>query len=167
MKYQRKPTTVEAWQVIDPDTKKSVPVWITAAMTGEDPEVYPQKDDEGEFSHLVVRTNHGPVRADIGDWILNGDDLYPVKPSVFEALYEPLLERTSPYNPILERAITGYKRITGSHEDKLMGAIGDAYHEQVMIVARFLTGMQSEEALDSLARAFGYESARDAHRSVI
>lgn len=44
--------------------------------------------------HLDIETLEGTMRASPGDWIIRGvkDELYPCKPDVFEATYEPVEE---------------------------------------------------------------------------
>lgn len=43
---------------------------------------------------LIVKTPSGEVKAEPGDYIVDrgGGDRYPVKPTTFEAIYEPLVE---------------------------------------------------------------------------
>ena len=43
---------------------------------------------------LTINTLEGKMRADIGDWIIKGvqGELYPCKPDIFEATYEPVEE---------------------------------------------------------------------------
>jgi hypothetical protein len=40
---------------------------------------------------INIKTLEGTMRADIGDWIIKGvkGELYPCKPDIFEATYEP------------------------------------------------------------------------------
>lgn len=40
---------------------------------------------------LIVQTQHGDVRARPGDWVIRGIDgeIYPCRPDIFEATYEP------------------------------------------------------------------------------
>ncbi len=47
-------------------------------------------------SRLLIRTPEGAVTASVGDWIIRGvkGELYPCKPDVFEATYEPLESKT-------------------------------------------------------------------------
>jgi hypothetical protein len=42
-------------------------------------------------THLMISTLEGPLRATIGDWIIEGvqGELYPCKPDIFVATYEP------------------------------------------------------------------------------
>ena len=41
---------------------------------------------------LVIPTLEGEMRAEVGDWIIRGvrGELYPIKPDIFEATYEPV-----------------------------------------------------------------------------
>jgi hypothetical protein len=42
-------------------------------------------------AHLLIATLEGPLRAAIGDWIIEGvqGEFYPCKPDIFAATYEP------------------------------------------------------------------------------
>ena len=41
---------------------------------------------------LIIATLEGDMRADVGDWIIQGvkGELYPCKPDIFDATYEAL-----------------------------------------------------------------------------
>lgn len=41
---------------------------------------------------LVIETLEGDMRANVGDWIIRGvkGELYPCKPDIFAATYEPV-----------------------------------------------------------------------------
>ncbi len=41
---------------------------------------------------LVIHTREGDMRADVGDYVIRGvaGELYPCKPEIFEATYEPV-----------------------------------------------------------------------------
>ena len=43
---------------------------------------------------IVVPTPEGEMRAEIGDWIIQGvkGEFYPCKPDIFEATFEPAYE---------------------------------------------------------------------------
>lgn len=49
-------------------------------------------DYEYDESAVYIKTLEGTMRADIGDWIIRGvqGELYPCKPDIFEATYEPV-----------------------------------------------------------------------------
>jgi FtsZ-interacting cell division protein YlmF len=44
-----------------------------------------------ELSHAEVDTLEGTMRADYGDWLIQGiqGEIYPCKPDIFAATYEP------------------------------------------------------------------------------
>lgn len=50
---------------------------------------------------VIIQTLEGPLKADIGDWIVTGirGEQYPCKPDVFEKTYEPVNDDTplTPY----------------------------------------------------------------------
>ncbi len=43
---------------------------------------------------MQIPTLEGRMRANIGDWIIRGmkGEVYPCKPDIFEATYEPVAE---------------------------------------------------------------------------
>ncbi len=45
-------------------------------------------------AYLVIDTLEGPMRADVGDWIIKGvaGEFYPCKPKIFEATYEVVVD---------------------------------------------------------------------------
>lgn len=46
--------------------------------------------DRDTFSHLIIKTLEGEMRAEVGDWIIQGvkSEFYPCKPDIFAATYE-------------------------------------------------------------------------------
>lgn len=42
------------------------------------------------FGNLYIQTQEGRMRANLGDWIIQGvaGEFYPCKPDIFEATYE-------------------------------------------------------------------------------
>lgn len=93
-KFRSKPKVIDAWRYIDADFKNA-PDWLTEAET-----VY-GKDEPGRFRRvsgifsaemmLAIYTLEGMMTAREGDWIIKGiqGELYPCKPDIFEATYEP------------------------------------------------------------------------------
>lgn len=81
-KYCKKPVVIDAvlW---DGNLTTVEPLLIGASTEG----VY---QDLGETT-LMIPTLEGTMRADKGDWIIRGikGELYPCKPDIFEATYEP------------------------------------------------------------------------------
>lgn len=49
-------------------------------------------DSKGEVRELFIKTLEGEMTASLGDWIIRGvkGELYPCKPDIFEATYEPV-----------------------------------------------------------------------------
>ncbi|KUP22405.1 hypothetical protein AWJ19_27695 [Paenibacillus sp. DMB5] len=80
MKYRKKPVVIEAWQNAD-DT--GWPDWLDDADAGREP-----------GGVILINTLEGVMRADLGDWIIRGikGEVYPCKPDIFEATYEPVAE---------------------------------------------------------------------------
>lgn len=88
-KYRKKPVVIEAvqWlgkQIVCPPG----PEWFNEA---EEADVIQLAGDV-----LHIKTLEGPLRANIGDWIIRGvkGEIYPCKPDIFAATYEEA-ERTS------------------------------------------------------------------------
>lgn len=50
--------------------------------------------EEASLHTLLIRTNHGVARADVGDFIANdvGGNFYPIKRAIFRATYRPATE---------------------------------------------------------------------------
>lgn len=83
-KYRKKPIVIEAVR-FDENGKfdGDVPAWMdTAAMAGTVYRAGPS---------LIIQTLEGAMEAQRGDWIIRGvqGDLYPCKPDIFAATYEP------------------------------------------------------------------------------
>lgn len=86
-KFRKKPVVIEAWQVPPDDghTRELPPRWLLDAITGE-----------GRVVDLIagggaqIKTLEGTMRADVGDWIIQGvkGELYPCKPDIFAATYD-------------------------------------------------------------------------------
>lgn len=77
-KYRKKPVVVEAWRN---DDEMPRPEWVDEAVGG--------RTRPGGV--LYVSTLEGLMRADLGDWLIRGvkGEVYPCKPDIFEATYEP------------------------------------------------------------------------------
>lgn len=90
-KFRKKPVVIEAEQftedmaircLIDRD---SAPFGLS--VSGD----YHATNREIYHAWINIKTLEGVMRADIGDWIIQGvkGELYPCKPDIFEATYEP------------------------------------------------------------------------------
>lgn len=88
MKFRKKPVVIEAFEVHPDDgqTRRLPPKWLIDAMTSSPPSVV-----FAPGGGLSIMTLEGTMRADVGDWIIQGvkGELYPCKPDIFDATYEP------------------------------------------------------------------------------
>ncbi len=83
-KFRKKPVVIEAMQV----TKPLPDGFVEFLQKGsKDRHVTFDMDRE----EIVVDTLEGKMTARLGDWIIKGvqNELYPCKPDIFEATYEP------------------------------------------------------------------------------
>ena len=90
-KFRKKPVVIKAFQ-ITPETRndnRDWPSWLNEAW---------QKDfaELGAFfrlsAALCICTLEGVLTVSDGDWIIQGvkGEIYPCKPDIFEATYEPV-----------------------------------------------------------------------------
>lgn len=85
--YRKKPVEIQAWRnIAAPPSATRAPEWLTEAIS------------DGRVTHLpndqlVVNTLEGHMVASVGDWIIRGvaGELYPCKPEIFAATYEPVV----------------------------------------------------------------------------
>jgi hypothetical protein len=51
-----------------------------------------ETDGEGKFTGYLIETLEGDMRVSPGDWIIRGvkGEIYPCKPDIFAATYEPV-----------------------------------------------------------------------------
>jgi hypothetical protein len=96
---------------IGPDDR---PNWIIEAQRNGHLIFYGPQDGP---PHLMVQTLEGDMRADPGDWIIRGvaGELYPCKPDIFDATYEPV-------NETLEGEQDDADRFSGVPSENLVGA---------------------------------------------
>ena len=87
MKYRKKPIIVEAFQ------------WTGGPDQADDPEWFAEQIKAGDVAFVVggmiIKTPQKPIVVDAGDYIIRGikGEIYPCKPDVFEATYEPVPAR--------------------------------------------------------------------------
>lgn len=88
-KFRKKPVVIEAYQVPPDDghTRQLPPQWLISAIACRPEAVVPV-----EGGGMDIKTLEGTMRADVGDWIIQGvkGELYPCKPDIFAATYEPV-----------------------------------------------------------------------------
>jgi len=82
MKYRKKPVVIEAWCV--ESNIGGMPKWLTDAL-GNGVSI----SSIGPV--VTIDTLEGKMTARPGDWIIRGvkGELYPCKPDIFAATYEP------------------------------------------------------------------------------
>lgn len=89
MRYRKKPVVIEA---IHYDGE------LPLDFLGDEEQVRSAGDGSGA---LEIVTLEGTMRANVGDWIIRGvkGELYPCKPNIFEATYEPVVGSSSQEQP--------------------------------------------------------------------
>lgn len=82
MRYRKKPVVIDAYHH---DLQNEIPDWLLDVNRAD--RVVFQSDNT-----IAIPTREGVMRADIGDWIIRGvkGELYPCKPDIFAATYEPV-----------------------------------------------------------------------------
>ena len=90
-RFKKKPVVVEAFRMgID-----QRPDWFTERVTCGTITTYSDEPSGGPFEHRKtycdIKTLEGTMRGDYGDYIIKGiqGEIYPCKPDIFEATYEP------------------------------------------------------------------------------
>jgi len=80
-KFRKKPVVIEAFHY---ELDAPFPPWLASEVGGK---VSLTPNDNS----LYIRTLEGAMRAYPGDWIIKGvkGELYPCKPDIFEATYDP------------------------------------------------------------------------------
>jgi hypothetical protein len=80
-RFRKLPVVIEARRVEQPYAP--LVEWCGASMVKEGNRV----------AFLLIQTLEGPMRADLGDWIICGvaGEFYPCKPEIFEATYEEVV----------------------------------------------------------------------------
>jgi hypothetical protein len=87
MKYRKKPVVIDAFRL-----GEEWPDWWADAVTAN--RVTTHNADgrwRGGPDYALIQTLEGEMRAENGDWIIRGveGEIYPCKPSVFGATYDP------------------------------------------------------------------------------
>ncbi len=95
MKFRKKPVVIEAMQFTD-KTKDSCRTFVRCNTACK-------FDDDGN-PILLIQTNEGVMKAELGDWIIKEPfpttdrTFYPCKPDIFEATYEPVVVQDGTMN---------------------------------------------------------------------
>lgn len=84
--FRKKPVEIEAFQLARPLGR--VPAWVADAMDAGTVRLY-RNLDGGTCAEIV--TLEGTMRGDPDDWLICGvkGEIYPCKPDIFAATYEP------------------------------------------------------------------------------
>ncbi len=86
-KFRKKPVVIEAFQYTGEAGK--LLDWATEAECAK---LMFKPAQSPEDRSVTVCTLEGNMQANYGDWIIRGvkGELYPCKPDIFEATYEPV-----------------------------------------------------------------------------
>lgn len=91
-KFRKKPVVIDAWQVTpdDSQTRQLPPAWLINALVHQHSDSGPRAEPI-PGGGLLIHTLEGVMRAEVGDWVIQGvkGELYPCKPDIFAATYEP------------------------------------------------------------------------------
>ncbi len=89
MKFRKKPIVIEAFQWTGDRDQVGEPEWIVDAINKQN--VFFSQPGTPEVT-MMIQTLEGTMEASRGDWIIRGmkGELYPCKPDIFEATYEPV-----------------------------------------------------------------------------
>lgn len=81
--YRKKPVVIEAHKWNPHEKPTDTPPWLMAFLS---------TGPTWENGAVVIDTLEGQMLAQPGDYIIQGveGELYPCKPSIFEATYEPV-----------------------------------------------------------------------------
>ena len=88
--YRKKPVVIEALLLTGNESELVEFLDRAPATNGQGG--YSREGDE--VYAVEIETLEGTMRADLGDWIIRGvqGELYPCKPDIFAATYEPAEE---------------------------------------------------------------------------
>lgn len=80
MKFRKKPVVIEAVQWTGKNSNEVLHFMC------------PELEPDAEATVDTIKTLEGELHVSIGDWIIRGvkGEVYPCKPDIFEATYEPV-----------------------------------------------------------------------------
>ena len=93
MKFRKKPVVIDAFRWTADCDQMEDPMWIIEALSKSwGMEGSAKIGNIGGRFVLGICTLEGIMEANVGDWIIQGvkGELYPCKPDIFEATYEPV-----------------------------------------------------------------------------
>jgi hypothetical protein len=92
--YRKRPVVIEAFQMTRERRwdNRDWPEWLNRAWNTEGEGCLRIDPDDPERERLYIGTLEGVHRVSWGDFIIQGvhGELYPCKPDIFEATYEPV-----------------------------------------------------------------------------
>ena len=101
LRWRKKPVVIEAVRITAADCNGGTwdgssfalpggefPKWLSTALQDGTLHAHPS---DTTFAMWAIRTTEGTMIAGPGDWIIRGvrGELYPCKPEIFAATYEP------------------------------------------------------------------------------
>lgn len=95
MRYRKKPVVIEAFQMTEKRRNDNMdwPEWLNEAWNKKQTDVGALfiRPMDHTRQLLAIATMEGPLMVSWGDWIIKGvqGELYPCKPDIFAATYEP------------------------------------------------------------------------------
>jgi hypothetical protein len=95
MRFRKKPVVIDA--VLNDGTWPPIIAWLDQLAPGGRASIpfgYRPAITRNDDGTLNIDTLEGTMRADVGDYVICGvkGELYPCKPDVFDATYEPVRE---------------------------------------------------------------------------
>jgi len=90
-KFRKKPVVIDAVRI---EKEMKTPAWLKDALVRGEVILYGMNRILRDQPQAYIKTLEGTMRGDAGDWIIRGvkGELYPCKPDIFEATYEPVEE---------------------------------------------------------------------------
>jgi len=119
--YRKKPVVIEAIQWPGTKFESAPPQWFRDAM-------YADPGTPGFVirigDRILIETLEGQVWAQPGDWIIRGvkGELYPCKPDIFAATYEPAALAAQPAAPVVPE---GYVLVPSEPTEAMVHAAED------------------------------------------
>lgn len=82
MKFRKKPIVIDAWKIKGSEAEGELAYAVKGGAL--------RYCEDGS---VLIQTSEGVMQGLVGDWIIRGvkGELYPCKPDIFEATYEPVL----------------------------------------------------------------------------
>lgn len=143
-KYRKKPVEIEAFRWTGGPDQAEDPEWIIEKIKSGD--VWFYAEERGTF--MQIQTLEGVMQATPGDWIIQGvkGEIYPCKPDIFEATYEPVPEDIPQMR--WDIAVENAKFMLEEYKKIPTGVFGAVWIAQA--IARYEKGERTVELLEEL-----------------